>query len=179
MCTNMLAVDKTGTPVEALQWQQLGPYISQCVSSCSTNCLQQVRFYSTGASVGTASESWRWWLQWQAIVWLPCRDWSNVQSPHSTEHQRCHFQESVRDHHAHAYGARRNCLPPKWWRQVCFHAYHDDIVIHRRCIPDDENRWSVLSKAKGQLARVALVLHRLEQAVSMCDLHEDNDGENV
>ena len=37
----------------------------------------------------------------------------------------------------------------------------------------------VLSKAKGQLARVALVLHGLEQAVSMCDLHEDNDGENV
>ena len=34
----------------------------------------------------------------------------------------------------------------------------------------------VLSKAKGQLARVALVLHGLEQAVSMCDLH---DGENV
>ncbi len=54
---------------------------------------------------------------------------------------------------------------------------HDDIVIRRQSIPDDENRHGVLSKAKGQLARVALVLHWLEQAVHMCNqLHEANES---
>ncbi len=58
-----------------------------------------------------------------------------------------------------------------------FTSFHDDIVIRRQCIPDDENRRGVLSKAKGQLARVALVLHAIEQAVSSCvQLHEDNDS---
>ncbi len=58
-----------------------------------------------------------------------------------------------------------------------FTSFHDDIVIRRQCIPDDENRRGVLSKAKGQLARVALVLHAMEQAVSSCvKLHKDNDS---
>ena len=48
-----------------------------------------------------------------------------------------------------------------------FTSFHDDIVLRRRCIPDDENRHGVLSKAKGQLARIALALHILEQAVHM------------
>ena len=53
-----------------------------------------------------------------------------------------------------------------------FTSFHDDIVLRRQSIPDDENRRGVLSKAKGQLARVALALHSLEQAVHM--LHCQN-----
>ena len=48
-----------------------------------------------------------------------------------------------------------------------FTSFHDDIVLRRQTIPDDENRRGVLSKAKGQLARIALALHALEQAVHM------------
>lgn len=48
-----------------------------------------------------------------------------------------------------------------------FTSFHDDIVLRRQSIPDDENRRGVLSKAKGQLATNALALHSLEQAVHM------------
>lgn len=49
-----------------------------------------------------------------------------------------------------------------------FTSFHDDTVLRRqRRIPDDENRRGILSKAKGQLARIALALHSLEQAVNI------------
>ena len=38
-------------------------------------------------------------------------------------------------------------------------------MVHRQQVPNDENRQGVLSKAKGQLARIALSLYCLEQAV--------------
>ena len=43
-----------------------------------------------------------------------------------------------------------------------FTSFHDDIVLRRQSIPDDENRRGVPSKVKGQLARIALALHSLE-----------------
>ncbi len=46
-----------------------------------------------------------------------------------------------------------------------FITYHDTLVERKQAIPDDENRRGVLSKAKGQFARLALVVHVLNQAV--------------
>ena len=58
-----------------------------------------------------------------------------------------------------------------------FTSFHDDIVIRRQSIPDDENRRGVLSKAKGQLARF---FHVFEQAVGMCSsLDKGNDEDLV
>ena len=46
-----------------------------------------------------------------------------------------------------------------------FTGFHDEIVLRRSQVPDDENCRGVLSKAKGQLARIALALHVLEEAL--------------
>ena len=46
-----------------------------------------------------------------------------------------------------------------------FTEFHDEIVSRRQRIPDDENRRGILSKSKGQLARIALSMHCLEHAV--------------
>ena len=59
-----------------------------------------------------------------------------------------------------------------------FTSFHDNIVIRRQCIPGDGNRRRVLSKAKGQLARIALDFHALEQAVLMCDSLDEGNGSN-
>ena len=48
-----------------------------------------------------------------------------------------------------------------------FVVYHDGLVERKKGIPDDENRRGVLSKAKGQFARIAMVLHVLNQAVEV------------
>ena len=48
-----------------------------------------------------------------------------------------------------------------------FVIYHDSLVERKKGIPDDENCRGVLSKAKGQFARIAMVLHVLNQAVKV------------
>ena len=50
-----------------------------------------------------------------------------------------------------------------------FRNFHDDIVAKRAAVPFDENRRGILSKATGQLARIALVAHALEQAAAVVD----------
>jgi len=50
-----------------------------------------------------------------------------------------------------------------------FRNFHDDIVARRAAVPFDENRRGILSKAKGQLARIAPVAHALEQAAAIVD----------
>ena len=50
-----------------------------------------------------------------------------------------------------------------------FTGFHDEIVLRRSLVPDDENRRGVLSKAKGQLARIALALHVLEEALQQLE----------
>ncbi len=47
-----------------------------------------------------------------------------------------------------------------------FRDFHDD---RRAAVPFDENRRGILSKAKGQLARLALVMHALEHAAATVD----------
>ena len=50
-----------------------------------------------------------------------------------------------------------------------FTGFHDEIVLRRSLVPDNENRRGVLSKAKGQLARIALALHVLEEALQQLE----------
>ena len=50
-----------------------------------------------------------------------------------------------------------------------FTGFHDEIVLRRSLIPDDENCRGVLSKAKGQLARISLALHVLEEALQQLE----------
>ena len=42
---------------------------------------------------------------------------------------------------------------------------HDDLCTRKTSIEDDEDRRGILSKGKGQVVRLALVIHSLEQAV--------------
>ena len=42
---------------------------------------------------------------------------------------------------------------------------HDELCECKQAIPDDDDRRGVLSKAKGQLARVAMILHSLRIAL--------------
>ena len=46
-----------------------------------------------------------------------------------------------------------------------FILYHDALVDRKLAIPDDENHRGVLSKARGQFARLAMFIHILNQAV--------------
>ena len=55
---------------------------------------------------------------------------------------------------------------------VCI-TFHDSINIRQLSIPDDENRRGILSKVKGHLLRIALVLHALELAVNKCTQAEE------
>lgn len=60
-----------------------------------------------------------------------------------------------------------------------FTCFHDEIVFQRQQVPVDENHRGVLSKAKGQLhvARIALILHCLEQAIQQLnDEHQSQDA---
>ena len=43
---------------------------------------------------------------------------------------------------------------------------HDELCERKQAIPDDEDRRGVLSKAKGQLARLAMILHSLRIALA-------------
>ena len=43
-----------------------------------------------------------------------------------------------------------------------FKIYHDDLVTRKCHVPDDENRRGILSKAKGQTARLAMIVHVLQ-----------------
>lgn len=45
-----------------------------------------------------------------------------------------------------------------------FIAAHDELCECKQAIPDDEDRRGVLSKAKGQLARLAMILYSLRIA---------------
>ena len=42
---------------------------------------------------------------------------------------------------------------------------HDELCDRKLAIPDDEDRRGILSKAKGQLARVAMIMHVLRMAL--------------
>lgn len=54
--------------------------------------------------------------------------------------------------------------------QDVFIKAHDNLCERKVAISDDEDRRGILSKAKGQLARLAMVIHSLEQAVSITDV---------
>ena len=55
-----------------------------------------------------------------------------------------------------------------------FIQYHDGLVDRKKAIPDDENRRGILSKAKGQCARLSMIQYVLSQAVEIaCDLHQE------
>lgn len=49
--------------------------------------------------------------------------------------------------------------------QAAFIRAHDKLCTHKISIPDDVDRRGILSKARGQLARIAMILHCLEQAL--------------
>lgn len=49
--------------------------------------------------------------------------------------------------------------------QAAFIRAHDELCTRKISIPDDEDRRGILSKARGQLARMAMIIHSLEQAV--------------
>ena len=48
-----------------------------------------------------------------------------------------------------------------------FIQYHDGLVDQKKAIPDDENRRGILSKAKGQCARLSMIQYVLSQAVEI------------
>ena len=52
---------------------------------------------------------------------------------------------------------------------------HDKLSDRKLSIVDDEDRRGVISKGKGQLARLAMVIHCLEQALE----HYTTDGEDI
>ena len=49
--------------------------------------------------------------------------------------------------------------------QAAFIEAHDKLCTRKLQIPDDEDRRGILSKARGQLARIAMIIHALEQAI--------------
>ena len=69
--------------------------------------------------------------------------------------------------------------------QVAFITAHDELCSWKISIPDDEDRRGILSKARGQLARIAMILHSLEQAVehtmneSCSSGHSESSTESV
>ena len=62
--------------------------------------------------------------------------------------------------------------------QVVFIRAHDDLCTRKISIKDDEDRRGILSKSKGQLARMAMVIHSLEQAVTVPMPSNDVQPEN-
>lgn len=50
--------------------------------------------------------------------------------------------------------------------QIAFIKAHDELCRRKIATPDDEDRRGILSKARGQLARMAMIIHSLEQAVA-------------
>ena len=44
-----------------------------------------------------------------------------------------------------------------------FKLYHDDLVTRKGHVSDDENRRGILSIAKGQTSRLAMIVHVLQQ----------------
>lgn len=69
--------------------------------------------------------------------------------------------------------------------QAIFIEAHDKLCRHKMNIPDDEDRRGILSKAKEQLARMAMVVHAIEQAIakplpaSCMDEEDDNSWEDT
>ena len=49
--------------------------------------------------------------------------------------------------------------------KAAFIRARDELCTRKMSIPDDEDRRGILSKARGQLARMAMTIHSLEQAV--------------
>ena len=65
--------------------------------------------------------------------------------------------------------------------QAIFIEAHDKLCRRKMNIPDDEDRRGILSKAKGQLARMAVVVDALEQAIAKplprsCMDEDDDDS---
>lgn len=61
--------------------------------------------------------------------------------------------------------------------QAAFIRAHDELCSRKISIPDDEDRRGILSKARGQLARIAMILHSLEQAVELSMNDSCSSGE--
>ena len=57
--------------------------------------------------------------------------------------------------------------------QLDFIAVHDGRSSRKLTIIDDEDRRGVLSKAKGQFARFAMIIHCLEEAIE-ADANEEH-----
>ena len=65
--------------------------------------------------------------------------------------------------------------------QAIFIEAHDKLCTCKMNIPDDEDRRGILSKAK--LARMAMVVHALEQAIATplptSSVDEEDDNEHI
>ena len=61
--------------------------------------------------------------------------------------------------------------------QAAFIRAHDELCSRKISIPDDEDRRGILTKARGQLARIAMILHSLEQAVELSMNDSCSSGE--
>ena len=59
-----------------------------------------------------------------------------------------------------------------------FKKYHDELKRRKLAITHDENRRGILAKAIGQMARVCMIVHVLDNAVAMANLELDTDEHN-
>ncbi len=55
---------------------------------------------------------------------------------------------------------------------------HDKLSTRKIDIADDEDRRGILSKAKGQLARLAMIIHCLEQSVDLVMTQSSREWES-
>ena len=62
--------------------------------------------------------------------------------------------------------------------QAAFIRAHDELCSRKISIPDDEDHRGILSKARGQLARIAMILHSLEQAIEQPMNESCSSGES-
>jgi hypothetical protein len=63
--------------------------------------------------------------------------------------------------------------------KLVFIEAHDDLCVRKSHIQDDEDRRGILSKGKGQLVRLAMVIHALEQAISHAMLGETTWSDKI
>ena len=58
-----------------------------------------------------------------------------------------------------------------------FIAAHDELCDRKLSIPDNEDRRGIISKFKGILARIAMVLHALENGINKVTNHDGTDSD--